>query len=477
MPPTPINRWPAQVLLDAAHNRIDAEAPAPPPAGPGGNAALRVLKTRLAPDGETTLLSGQVGEAVQGRRTKFEGIFKLAHSEKYLLTLPNGQRLEGKEDEVATHVLLESYLREKYADATTLAGQVIGLEELDDADRQIPSRQTTAERVHTAGATASTAATAAEKPVGRVSANGLLIDQVNKAPSAGCLLFRAFDQHNAAGASHGDIVARIQKDLAQTHCKQSVSSARNRCWLRTSWLPLLTNLAPEELARKAAGMLSDPSNADTRHMPAILAAIGCQFNTDANGFLSNGERHGNDRSAILGKAVRLGGALNTVPGYTADWGRPDGESVEDYLKEMQIVIAKAIAAGEDSESLRREIDNQANPDAMAAGDMAILLHRAFNLSTIVIEDRNVAEDSNGRSPGQSHGQYLRVIACATEGSDLAGTIASWAFDDQAMPLDRLSELLATLPDCHVTWLDGLHFDTYVPHADLLPPATPATTST
>ena len=248
-------------------------------------------------------------------------------------------------------------------------------------------------------------------------------------------------------------------NIRGTHSKQEISSRShclggqdNLCWLRSSWLALFETVTPDDLAARFAAVTGPMQKKIAPYAPALLQAVAQRYRDDPRQFM-HAENKGT--GAHLGPSATLAEFL----GDQLPSGIPNfiqRKSCENYLRGLQISIATAYRAK--GSRLMAELEELSFRRSPATSNLPINLHRAMNVPLLVIEaETRVNETLFGRHVNRFG--HLRIAA--PTGSDLA---------EQAEPLAKATEpdleqievLMRAFDDKPVLWLEGGHYDLYMP---------------
>ena len=85
----------------------------------------RAIDRKLKGRGKKLQMAGEADETVSVRRTGFESIFRHSAGKQFNLALQNRQVVARSRSEIETHVLLQSYLKTRYADNDVNSDEVI----------------------------------------------------------------------------------------------------------------------------------------------------------------------------------------------------------------------------------------------------------------------------------------------------------------------------------------------------------------
>lgn len=267
-----------------------------------------------------------------------------------------------------------------------------------------------------------------------------------------------------------DFIRAIQTNhLEKTHTRQAISKRRghgrgvdNKCWLRSTWIPILSNLTPEELADRYRMMHKNSSSIDPIDVKK-LQAIAQQFKDDPVAFL-HPEGTGESWIHQTGRGARLGPELPPSPAdEKREPGSPIKQSHESFLKTLQLGVAAAFRSRENP-SLMRELESLCFPGTQASSDLPALLHQAFGVPSLIIEAGEPTTDSAGNP--STLAPRIRVVGPA--GSELARLISETAMENKSLDegSDLLNKILTHFSNLPIVWLEREHFDVYIPNAQI-----------
>ncbi len=278
---------------------------------------------------------------------------------------------------------------------------------------------------------------------------------------------------NSTDSSQLGTMRGIQSVVSETHVRQAISArdknlayTDNQCWLRSSWLSLLQSASPEVLAARLQEMGSDTFAMSPSISPKQLAHIASQFRANPTHFLHREGMPADladavDRPAQLGAAIALEQKAPRVSEYSQRQ-----ETVETVLAGIQ----RAVAAGfrYENDKIMNELEMSLQ-DAPLSSDMAMSLHRGFNVPALIIEVGEPRTDRNGNP--ELTGSQIRVAA--PKGSPLEARVNALiqAGTDLATDKTALQALLQEFADCPVIWLERDHYDVYLPKNFLTSSAT------
>jgi len=261
------------------------------------------------------------------------------------------------------------------------------------------------------------------------------------------------------------MVREMQKSqLSLTHKKQAISARPglgrgndNHCWLRSSWLSVLCSATPAMLSERYVQM----SNQSDDRVPGAaksLHGIASRFRNDPVAFLhpTNGGKTWENQ---------VGSAAFLEQGMLSDGTpRPPGPrragkfTTESNLKNIQLQLASCFRF--ENPSMMREVE-AVWQNSQASSDLAITLHRAFNLPALIVEAGAQCTMENGER--DLRGTQIRVAAPV--GSELAQFIEAASLDN--LPIDEqstvLTQLLFQFKDLPIIWLEEGHYEVYVPN--------------
>jgi hypothetical protein len=260
-----------------------------------------------------------------------------------------------------------------------------------------------------------------------------------------------------------ETVRRIQSILSETHARQAISHkdenmtyTDNLCWLRSSWVSLLKSASPEVLAARLQEMGSDKVSMAPSISPARLAQIAEAFRANPSYFL-HGDRALKNPADHAAQPARLGAAIALEqPERSANSKRRRPDTVESVLCGIQ----RAVAAG-----FRYENGNIMNQVEMSlqnsplSSDMAMSLHRAFNVPALIIEVGDALTDENGNRGVES----CQIRVAAPKGSALEARVKALVASGVNLADDKeaLQGLLNEFSDLSVIWLEREHYDMYL----------------
>jgi hypothetical protein len=251
-----------------------------------------------------------------------------------------------------------------------------------------------------------------------------------------------------------------ENNLASSHLRQSISSRSpgnnnkdNKCWLRSSWIPLLSALDPEELSIRYLHMYKNPEAPELERAER-LRVIAQEFKEDPPGFL-HAEGAGATWQEQTGRGARLG-----KPVLQQNDADITHQSTESFLEHMQIDIASAFRSRENP-SLMNELERIHFFGEQATSDLPVLLHQAFNIPLLVIE----AGQPTTASTGDPSALTPQIRVAAPTGSDLAALIDDAAKEN--LPVHErsavLEKILKVFLEKPIIWLERGHFEVYIPN--------------
>ena len=260
-----------------------------------------------------------------------------------------------------------------------------------------------------------------------------------------------------------------------THCKQEISSRThclslqdNLCWLRSSWLSIFETVSPENLAAR----LAEIAGPGDHYLAPLIQELAHRYREDPTAFMfeenkGTGAHLGSNRplGEWLENRLPAGDRLPAdVPSYVFT------DSVEGLLKDLQLEIAAAYRAK--GSHLMSELEQLQCSRSPATSSLPVTLHRAMNLPVLVIEaETHAMETPSGRQVNRFG--HLRIAAPV--GSEIAKQAESLA--EQLVPrVEKIEEIVRAFDDKPILWLEGGHYDLYLPSAlknsDALPRVLP-----
>lgn len=265
--------------------------------------------------------------------------------------------------------------------------------------------------------------------------------------------------------------------LAQSHDMQEISATTqqfhhldNNCWLRSSWLSVLSMTSPEELADRLRACAEKPTPATVENGIAVVAALSRLYHADPVAFTHGAEHAGTapaeqrHRSARLDAAGILKDALDT----DTKLGGPNA-TTEGFLLQLQLKIVAAYRNTDPAFMAELVALQLSNPPA--SSNLPVMLHRALGLPVLVIETG--ASVSDGQA-GQQINYSGQIRVAAPNGSALAQQLARW--NEQMLPPEQLNAriefLLNQFSNIPVLWLAQNHYSLFMPKTPLGPLRTP-----
>lgn len=261
-----------------------------------------------------------------------------------------------------------------------------------------------------------------------------------------------------------EMIRSIQENrLSMTHAKQAISwrhtpggGRDNRCWLRGSWLPLLSSATPDMLAERYLVMCKEsaPGIATTAKN---LHGIASRFQADPVSFLFP-DGKGKNWADRVGNSAFLEYGMRADGSGIRPIGPRQGKTTEDQLEQIQTGVASCFRF----ENCRIMSELQSifmfSP---ASSDLPVVLHRAFGVPALIIEAGERVTNEAGEPDVQ--GAQIRVVA--PHGSELARFLEEAASNN--MPITEgsaiLDELLTRFTDLPIIWLEEEHYETYLPN--------------
>jgi len=271
---------------------------------------------------------------------------------------------------------------------------------------------------------------------------------------------------NPTTHSQLDTVRNFQARLSQTHVRQAIhykapGSQRNDnlCWLRSSWLSVMSAATPEHLGLRMREMYNDDVNlANARIHPSSIEHLAGIYRADPVGFLQGGREDMSWQQGVK-QSARLGEGKSMVPNPTPDSVRGSrSKPVEAVLKSVHQNIAAGFRY--ENERILDEAESTRFPGAFASSDMVIALHRAFNVPALIVEVGKPIQHADGtRDLTSSH---IRVAA--VKGSALAGQIALMEQGATSLGDDQnaMQALLGRFAEHPVIWFEHDHYEVYLP---------------
>lgn len=282
------------------------------------------------------------------------------------------------------------------------------------------------------------------------------------------IIGRSIDRSFTVAPENGvEMLRAIQTGrLPATHIRQAISSRYtpggrhdNRCWLRTSWLALLSAVSPAELLSRHERLACDQNSRGHQSNGQVLRGIAERFHADPVGFLNIGTA-GERWVDNSGKAAFLEHRPHTDEGDGhAATGSGNPVDTETFLLETQTSVAMCFR--NEIPAIRREVQSL-NSVAFPPGssDLPITLHRAFGVPVLVIEAGERVHDSAGTASTVG----IQIRAAAREDSELGRFIEAAALEN--LPLTEQSPfvdgLLHRFTDLPIIWLEAGHYELYLP---------------
>ena len=336
------------------------------------------------------------------------------------------------------------------AQATANRQRIANLQEAAAAEREIRQQQEAltfaAERVTNR---IQLTMTRSEFEPEKVMTNGSVDTTFTLAPRAGTAL---------------EMIRGIQENrLAMTHTRQAISwrhspggGRDNRCWLRGSWLSLLSAATPDMLTERYLARCKETA-------PRIAATarnlhnIASRFKADPVAFLFP-EGSGNNWADRVGNSAFLEYGMRADGSGIRPSGPRQGKTTEDQLEQIQNGVASCFRF--ENPSIMRELQS-VSMFSPASSDLPVVLHRAFRVPALIIEAGERVTNEAGEP--DVRGAQIRVVA--PPGSELARFLEEAARNN--MPITEgsaiLDELLTRFTDLPIIWLEEEHYELYLPN--------------